>query len=308
MKSRPQGVTDEVVRAALADGWGLPGSQLRYSPVGAGSYHWTNRRLFVTVDDLDTKPWLGSSHDQAFAGLRAAMDTARALARLPFVLAPIPASSGGTVERLGEHYAVTVFPYLDGAAGEWGEQPADEERAELLDALAALHMATITVPAPPRPVALPGRADLAAALGKPSSVGGPYADQLRALLTEAAPRIRDLLASFDQLATAASALPKVITHGEPHPGNIVRTATGPILIDWDTVGLAPPERDLWLTGPGGFDRYEAATGYRPDPAALELYRLRWRLDDIAAYLTELRRARYPTADTEIALQTLRSLV
>ena len=304
MKSRPSGVTDEAVRAALAEGWGLPAGRLRYTPAGAGGYHWTNGRLFVTVDDLDAKPWLGSSRDQVFAGLRAAMDTARALAKLPFVLAPIPASSGGTVERLGERHAVTVFPYLDGAAGEWGQQPSDD----VVDVLAVLHSATGTVSAQPRPVALPGRATLTAALDKPSSAGGPYADQVRALFAEAGPRVRDLLARFDQLAVAAAALPKVITHGEPHPGNVIRTAAGPILIDWDTVGLAPPERDLWLVGPGGFDRYQAATGYHPDPAALDLYRLRWRLDDIAAYLTDLRQARHPTADTEHALHTLESLL
>jgi spectinomycin phosphotransferase len=301
MKSRPAGITDEAVRAVLAGSWGLPAGLLRYAPVGAGSYHWTNGRLFVTVDDLDTKPWLGTSRDQVFTSLAAAMDTARALARLPFVLGPIPASSGGTVERFGERYAVAVFPYLDGTAGEWGEQP-DED---VLDVLAALHGATGTVPAPPRPLALPGRAVLAAALDKPSSVGGPYADQVRALLTEAGPRIRDLLARFDQLASTASSLPRVITHGEPHPGNVIRTATGPILIDWDTVGLAPPERDLWLFD--SFDRYEAATGYRPDPAALELYRLRWRLDDITAYLIDLVRAPHPTADTERAVHILESL-
>jgi aminoglycoside phosphotransferase (APT) family kinase protein len=38
---------------------------------------------------------------------------------------------------------------------------------------------------------------------------------------------------------------RVITHGEPHPGNLMVTDRGPVLIGWDTVGLARPERDLW---------------------------------------------------------------
>ncbi len=37
----------------------------------------------------------------------------------------------------------------------------------------------------------------------------------------------------------------VITHGETHSDNFIRSSDGLVLVDWDTVGLAPPERDLW---------------------------------------------------------------
>jgi spectinomycin phosphotransferase len=37
----------------------------------------------------------------------------------------------------------------------------------------------------------------------------------------------------------------LVTHGEPPPGNILRAAGKLRLIDWDTAGLALPERDLW---------------------------------------------------------------
>jgi spectinomycin phosphotransferase len=309
LKSRPEGVTDPAVAAALADGWGLPAGQLQYAPVGAGSYHWSAGRYFVTVDDLDVKPWLGSSRDEVLTGLRSAMEAARALAVLPFVLAPIAAASGEVVRRLGERYAVTVFPYLDGTAGEFGAVPSADERAEVLDLLAALHKHEAGVAGPPpRPIALPARDVF------DGQFGGPYAAQVRELMAEAGPRIRDLLATFDERAAVASGLPRVITHGEPHPGNIIRTATGPVLIDWDTVGLAPPERDLWFLAPGDFGSYEAATGYRPAPAALDLYRLRWHLDDIAATLTDLNhapQAPHPTPQAphpDQALQTLRTLL
>lgn len=170
MKSRPPGVSDADLAAVLASGWGLGADSLRYAPVGAGSYHWTAGRFFVTVDDLSAKPWLGSSRDEVLAGLRAAMDTASALATLPFVLAPV----NGTVCPLGDGYAVTVFPYLDGTAGEWGARRDARERAEALDMLAALHAAAVSVPVPPRPVELPARAVLQAALDHPAAVGGPH--------------------------------------------------------------------------------------------------------------------------------------
>jgi spectinomycin phosphotransferase len=343
LRSRPPGVSDTDLRAVLADGWGprLAALPLSYAPVGAGSYHWRADRFFVTVDDLDNKPWLGTSRDAVLGGLRAAMDTACTLAALPFVLAPIPARAGSPVHPLGDRYAVTVFPYLDGSAGEFGQRPDEQDRAELQDMLAALHNATSPAPdtVPSRPIALPGRATLEAALEHPpalehpsaadgpyapSAADGPYAVPVRALLAEAAPRIRDLLAIFDRLAATPdfAAVPLVITHGEPHPGNVLRTAGRLMLIDWDTVGLAPPERDLWfLAAPGStcgestrtepgraeFARYEAATGYRPAPAALDLYRLRWQLDDIAAYLSDLLHATEPTADADQALYTLQTL-
>ena len=46
--------------------------------------------------------------------------------------------------------------------------------------------------------------------------------------------------------TAAADVRLVITHGEPHPGNLIRTGNGLAMVDWDTVALAPRERDLWM--------------------------------------------------------------
>jgi spectinomycin phosphotransferase len=304
-------VTDTDVAAALESGWGLSVGSLAYTPVGAGSYHWTAGQYFVTVDDLDDKPWLGTTRSGVLDGLRVAMGVAVSLADLPFVVAPIDC----TIYPLGERYAVTVFPYLDGKAGEWGQRLSSAERAEVVDMLAALHQVTLNS-APTRTVELTGRSSLEALLDDPSVFAGPYAAEIRAILAEAEPRIRELLATFDRLAASCRSLPAVITHGEPHPGNVLRTATGPMLVDWDTVGLAPPERDLWFLADdsgdfghsGDFDHYEAATGYRPSPSALDLYRLHWRLDDICSYLTRLAIApHHPTEDTAFALHTLRSL-
>jgi hypothetical protein len=55
------------------------------------------------------------------------------------------------------------------------------------------------------------------------------------------------------------------------------------------VALAPRERDLWLLDPrtaGDWAAYGRATG--ADPAALELYELRWSLLDICAFTAALR--------------------
>jgi len=83
------------------------------------------RQWFATVDDLDDKCWLGDTRAAVSKGLRAAMDTAFALrhhAGLRFVVAPVPALDGETVLPLGSKYAVTVFPFMHGASGRFGEE------------------------------------------------------------------------------------------------------------------------------------------------------------------------------------------
>ena len=73
-------------------------------------------------------------------------------------------------------------------------------------------------------------------------------------------------------------------------------------------GLGPPERDLWMvvseTGKES-RRYADLTGRTVDPARLALYRLRWALDDISAFVSQLRSEHRHTADTEHACLALK---
>ncbi len=78
-------------------------------------------------------------------------------------------------------------------------------------------------------------------------IGGPYAERARQLLLAHAADLEKLTAAYDVLAARIAARPErfVVTHGEPHAGNVMLTPDGLVLIDWDTARLAPPERDLW---------------------------------------------------------------
>lgn len=322
MRDRPAGVSEDDLGLALAEGWRIRAASIRYDAVGAGSYHWAVRddkgeRCFVTVDDLDDKGWLGDTRSDVLAGLRSAMDTALALRRdaaLAFVTAPIPGLGGQTVRPLGERHAVAVFPFVTGVAGVFGETPSPDERCVLVDMLATLHRST---PAAARArvstLGLSRRAALDAALGELGRPwrAGPYAEPVRRLLSIAATRIRERLAAFDRLAEAAAACATVITHGEPHPGNVMRAGSARMLVDWDTVGLAPPERDLWMvvseTGEES-RRYADLTGRNVDPGLLAFYRLRWALDDISCFVHQLRSAHGRTADAKHAWLSLKITV
>jgi spectinomycin phosphotransferase len=305
---------------ALAGSWNLDVSHLLYIPKGSGSYHWFAEtpasRYFLTVDDLDIKPWLGASPDSTFAGLEAAYDSALALrqhAHLMFVVAPIPQVSGDTTLRLSERYALAVFPFVDGEPGVWGEPIGRMDREQLLRRLAELHRSTPAAAsrAPRHGVVLPGRAVLEAALkdiNRPWT-GGPFSEAARRELATHAEVVHEWMITFDHLADLIDSAggEQVVTHGEPHPGNLIRTNNGVLLVDWDTVGLAPPERDLWMFddgSPNSLGPYIEAAGRVVEDTALSLFRLAWTLSDIAAFVAVFRSGHGRNQGAEKSLRAL----
>ncbi|MFE3098395.1 phosphotransferase [Streptomyces sp. NPDC059248] len=321
MKDQPDGIDESVLRHALED-WGPGARALTYVPLGFGDYHWTadatgGDRWFVTLSDLAEKYHCGIGVDAAWHGLNRAMDTAAALADRGlgsadggFVVAPLRTTGGETVRRIGERHAVAVFPWVDGVAGDFGDEPAAEDRTAAVEMLAALHRTE--PPAATRALSpeLSARGRLEAALEAALAAvrepwtGGPWSEPARELLAEHGVGVRRRLDDFDRLAArvAARAAAPVVTHGEPHPGNVLRRGDRRLLLDWDTAGLAVPERDLWLVArdAADLDRYTELTGRVPDPDALALYRLRWSLEDVDAFLAWFRAPHTATADTDQA--------
>ncbi|HLI72357.1 MAG TPA: phosphotransferase [Acidimicrobiales bacterium] len=326
MHSRPSEVDDAAIHEALGRHWGLTVDRLDYLPEGGGAYHWvaasdTGPRWFVTCDDLDAKPWLGISRDVAFDGLVACYRTALHLAtgaRLPFAAAPVPGRDGALAVRLGPRFSLAVFPYIEGTTGRWGEPAETREREELVDMLAALHAATGAAPdAPVRPLAIPCRSQLEAALHDLAGpwAGGPHSEAVRRALADAVPVITTWLSEFDLLASrlAASETELVLTHGEPHPGNLIREAGSArlVLVDWDTVARGRPERDLWMLDDGTdtwWTRYTRITGRAVEPDAIKAHRSAWALTDLALFVTGLRAPHDDDADTARASANVRFIL
>lgn len=299
MKAEPADLDRRALISAL-EGWDLAVTSLEYLPVGAGSHHYLarnsgGRRWFITVDELLVKlfgmmgptfrPWIEVDLDAAFGVLDRAFRTAVGLgqAGLEFVHAPITRPDGEVLVRLDD-YAVSVFPFIEGI-----RVPHGVDRHRLLGTLGRLHAATdalppglaqrdlLTVPVKPRFLAALDR------LNDPWT-HGPYGEPARRLLLERVDAILEFFDRCEELAESVRAadVPWVITHGQVHEANVVRTTDDRLLfVDWDCVAVAPRERDLgtWKNGldPGN-DRDWAA--YAPpgprqelEPAAVELYRL-----------------------------------
>ncbi|HUJ04947.1 MAG TPA: phosphotransferase [Streptosporangiaceae bacterium] len=326
MLTEPDGLGADVLASALAREWQLAAASITHRPVGFGSHHWavtdeSGTRWFATADELEVKRLsLSEPLDAVFARLSAALGAAmdlRAHGR-DFVVAPVPTVSGGPLARQGERFSIALYPFVDGTSFEWGDFGAPGHRLAIVKLLVGVHTA------PPAAVrraladdfTIPHRDELEAALdpfgGAPQDLG-PFARPLAALLAANAEPIRRQLGRYDELAvrTRSAGGPVVLTHGEPHPGNTMLTADGWRLIDWDTALIARPERDLWDLDPGDgsvLAAYADAIGIAPSTAALDLYRLRWDLADLAVGVSRLRARHAGSADDRKSWNLLRSLV
>lgn len=325
MLTPPDDLSDDTLVSAINAGWNTTIAAIEYRAVGFGSHHWDvvdvrGDRRFATVDDLHARRHaLAEGADDAFARLRDALGTAQALrgAGCDFVVAPLPTATNAPLSRIDRRYAVALYPHVDGHSDLGGESPTPEQQRGVLDMIATLHAVprSATLRAPVDDFAIPHRDELEMAVRGDTDVGnsGPYRAPMSTLLAEHAANIERLLTRYDDLVKEIRNRhrPTVVTHGEPHPGNIMRTANGWKLIDWDTLLVAPPERDLWSLDPGDgsfIDAYREATHVTPDPPTLGLYRLRWHLADIAEYVSRFRGPHAETSDDEKSWDELLDLV
>ena len=121
--------------------------------------------------------------------------------------------------------------------------------------------------------------------------------------------VRDRHGGWEALARTS---PLVVCHGDVHPGNVVTTDHGPVLLDWDLACIGPHAWDhallmTWSERWGGESgTYEAfAAGYgqslRADPLAESLATLRL----VAATLLRVRAGIADPAATAEAAERLR---
>ena len=315
MRSPLERVDESVIIQCVSDGWGLGLDEFRYFPEGGGAYHWhattaDGRRWFVTCDDLDTKPWLGVDRGAVFDGLTIAYGAAVDLhaSGLSFVVAPL----GPSAVRIDDRHSVSVFAHVDGEPQEWGHQPDAAALDELVTTLVRLHGAATPGELFHRDLRVPWRDDLEAALGDLEHPwdAGPLSDAARVELARHADLLERWLAHLDRANAAIPVRDVVVTHGEPHPGNLIHTSSGFALVDWDTIALAPRERDLWMLADVDADliaAYEGRAGVTVDRDVLSAYRLLWAATDVAGCTAQLRTEHKRDADAERALDALRSI-
>ena len=320
MFTRPDDLTEHQIRAELAASWSFRAETLSYLPVGFGAHHWraadgSGRQLFLLVHDLPQMLLSRLDTAQAaFGRLETALGCALSLrtsANLDFVIPPIPADSGKVVRRLTERYSLAACPYLTDCEPTHEGDFAAADRPAVVRLLTELHAA--------RPALAPQLCDFALqnadglrtaieSTGEPWRTGR-YGERARALLAEHASGVTALMAAYGELAAQVRSSPEryVVTHGEPDPRNVLKTPAGFVLVDWDFVQLAPPERDLWdlaETDAAVLAAYTEATGAVIDPHALALFRMWYDLSEIAGYIELFRCEHEDTEDSAESWQNL----
>ena len=294
MREPPREVADLDVLAAVRQAWSADVDAVEHLPVGFGAHHWAASRrgrpmLFVTLDQIGPRR-PAAALESAYAGA-----AALAASGLEFVLASLPTGTDRfTVPFAGGALSCTPWR-AGGVVGEGAEiEPALARPNAAM--LARLHA---TVPPPDIPVWHPlvGR-DFAERLVDRLNARwptGPYGEPARNALAARRRELHRWTARYLTLTEQASERPWVATHGEPHAGNQLWAEDGVLLVDWESLALAPRERDLRpLAGSGYADLVD------PDPALLEMFDLEWRLDEIAQYADWFSSAHDGTASDAVA--------
>ena len=321
MRDEPADISCGDIAGFLSEYWAFHPTEVTYAPVGGGCHHWiavdaVGQRWFVTANQLDPYgSWLGPTAECTRIAEEVAMRAAKELADrgYAFVIAPIPDCSGRLTRHIMPSWTLLVLPYVDGWSTRGGEWKDRGERTQIAGILGRLHIAT-----PPETLrrwdfAVPGRDALTTALAELDQpwMCGPYAEPTRQRLAGAIGHVRGQFERYDALVCQieASGDPWVVTHGEPHSANVIRTEDGRMcLIDWGTAQLAPRERDLAVLHDGPSDYlppYQAEAGpYAPRAEAIELFHVWWGLAEIGSYVQIFRRPHTDSLDNKQSWQNL----
>jgi spectinomycin phosphotransferase len=290
VRAPPTDLNVEDLLALVRKEWTSEVDRLTYLPLGFGAHHWAayvaeQPILFVTLDRLDSTR-TAEVRESAYAGAVALRE-----AGLEFVLAPLLGRTGSPIVLFFDG-AVSCTPWQVGTSG--GELDATWTAS----VLARLH-AVAPPPGIPcwRPLVTPEfAADVRRSLRAPWGPG-PYADRARAAVDEHITDLAQWTARYHQLARHARGRTWVPTHGEPHSDNQMLTPQGRYLLDWESLKLAPRERDLR-------DLVDLGVSVGADPEMVEMFDLEWRLDEIDQYTAWFAGEHHGTEDDRIAFDGL----
>ncbi len=274
MLIRPPGLSESDLEKVIEDAWGGAVTSLDYRPVGFGSHHWVaadNRGLrhFVTVDELSAGSRIGDEVSVRGLHLRPALTAACDLHSFgcTFVVAPIVTKDGDPFVQF-DRYVVALFPFMEGQGFAFEESFGETDRERVLDVVAALHRVPLTAIRAPATdgFRVPWLDQLDHSMLREPPSSGPYAAVASQLLMDHEAAIRRRVARYWALVARhlEDPGPLVVTHGEIHPGNVMVTTEGWVLVDWDTA-LSPRQSEIC----GGLHREEVDRSSRPMPTRPE---------------------------------------
>ncbi|MCI0711200.1 MAG: aminoglycoside phosphotransferase family protein [Chloroflexi bacterium] len=229
----------------------------------------------------------------------------------------------GQIWTLLDDYKVTVSPFVEGQSG-FEVDLSEQQWLEFGQALKTIH----TTEVPSTIAARIRREDYSShwretvrkfqRLIVETTFDDPVSVELSALLKRQEDVINRLVERASYLASIllTQANEYVLCHADIHAGNVLIDAVGNLyIVDWDTMLLAPKERDLMFIG-GGIvkwnDPQESEWFYRGygdtdvDPVALTYYRHERIVEDIVVYCEEILLTDGDSEDRKVGLRQLSS--
>lgn len=296
----PPNLPDEHISAWVQEAYGLAVARIAFLPLGADMQTAVYRAVAA-----DGTPYFVKLRRGAFDQIAVTFPKWLGDQGVRQIIAPLTTAAGELWSRLGE-FAVIVYPFVAGRDG-YAASLSDRHWRELGAALKRMHAAA--VPAAllrdiPRETYTPRWRDGVRqylARVECEVFDEPIAAQLAAFLRARRGQVRDLVDRAERLARLVQVQPQelVACHADLHAGNVLIDDGGALyIVDWDTLTLAPKERDLMFAGGGlyGGGRapreeerlfYEGYGRAPIDPSALAYYRYERIVQDIAAFCEQL---------------------
>ena len=290
---------DEKLVSCLRNGYGLEIIQLAFLPLGAD----VNTAVYRAVDE-DGTPYFVKLRGGVFDEVPVAIPRFLSDQGIGQIIAPVETAAGQLWTHV-DAFTMSLYPFVEGRNGFEVQMP-DRHWLELGAALKGIHTAVL-------PGALRERIpqetygshwrDMVRtfqASAEERAYDEPVAAEVAAFLRSRRGIISDLVGRAEELGKALQgrSLECVLCHGDIHAGNVLIGADGTLyIVDWDTVSLAPKERDLMFIGAGiggvwknaheevmfyeGYGHAEVGT------MALAYYRYERIVEDIAAFCEQL---------------------
>ncbi|NYE36728.1 spectinomycin phosphotransferase [Nocardioides cavernae] len=282
MLERPADVSDDEVLDLARRHWEPRADAVEHLAVGWGAHHWRvdvsgTPTLFLTLDpDLPR-------HTQA--SLEAAYGSAAALG-LDFVWPSVPSDDGSFTVAVGRRTA-SVTRWLEGSRPE-------ESVPELPGMLAELHSAPAPAGARTWTTEIPS--DLTHLLRNllQQPWDAPLGRAARELVVDHLTQVGAWAREHARLVDLSDPATYVVTHGEPHVRNQWLARGRTWLVDWESLLLAPRERDLATLVHEGRDVAQ-------DPQVVRLFDLEWRLSEIWSFAQWLQGPHAGDTDDRTAL-------
>lgn len=312
-------IRDEAIIICLQNEYQLNVGHVEFLPLGA---------------DLDTAVYRVTADDKTpyFLKLRSGIFDETSVTFSKFlsdlgmaqIIAPLPTHTGQLWANL-DPYKTILYPFIEGRNA-YDVAMSDHHWQEFGCALNRIHTADV----PPsitdhirREQFSPQFRETVKAFlmrAEDGTCPDPIAAELATLLKTKHSEIRDLVARADRYAAAlqAQSLELIVCHADMHAWNILISDKNAFyIVDWDTLTLAPKERDLMFIGGGlmggwhtpDVERQLFYGGYGQteiNPIALSYYRYERIIEDMAICCEELLLSDKGGKDRERSLAAFKS--